>query len=222
MSEHQTPLTYEGILEMFRESREQFRESREQFRETDLKFQETDRMVKETTQQMKETDRKFNQMVEETKARMKKTDKQIAALGSKIGRIVESMVRGHIVEKFQAFGYEITQYAREVHFGNKKLGIRGEIDLFLDNGDVAILIEVKTTLETADVRKHIERLMKYRRCADAKEGGDKKRFIGAVAGGVVMGEAENFALENGLYVIVQSGKAVEIITPPEGFVAKEW
>jgi hypothetical protein len=35
-------------------------------------------------------------------------------------------------------------------------------------------------------------------------------------------ELKDLAHVNGMYVIVQSGKAVEIITPPEGFVAKEW
>ena len=83
------------------------------------------------------------------------------------------------------------------------------------------MIEVKTTLETADVRRHIERLEKYRRYANASSG-DKRRFIGAVAGAVVSDETAAFAQDNGLYVIVQSGKAVEIVTPPEGFRAKEW
>jgi len=117
--------------------------------------------------------------------------------------------------------YDVTECSRNKFFENKKLGIRGEIDLFLDDGDVAILIEVKTTLETADVRKHIERLEKYRRCVDAK-GDNKRRFIGAVAGAVVTDEAADFAQENGLYVIVQSGKAFKIVTPPEEFTAKEW
>jgi len=35
-------------------------------------------------------------------------------------------------------------------------------------------------------------------------------------------ETAEFAQENGMYVIVQSGEAVEIITPPDGFAAKEW
>jgi hypothetical protein len=35
-------------------------------------------------------------------------------------------------------------------------------------------------------------------------------------------ETTGFAQENGLYVIVQSGKAVEIIKSPDGFLAKEW
>jgi hypothetical protein len=109
-----------------------------------------------------------------------------------------------------------------VKYGSRRLGTNGQIDLLLENGDVAILIEVKTTLETADVRKHIERLEKYRRWVDSKGKGDNMRFIGAVAGAVIEGEADKFAMENGMYVIVQSGEAVEIVTPPEGFKAKEW
>jgi len=34
--------------------------------------------------------------------------------------------------------------------------------------------------------------------------------------------AGKLAYENGFYVIVQSGKAVEILPTPEGFVAREW
>ena len=188
MSE-QSALTYEGILEMFRE--------------TDRKMEETRQMIKETSQQMKET------------------DKKISALGSRIGEIIESMVKGNIVAKFQELGYEVTECSRNKSFAYKKLGISGEIDLFLDDGEIAILIEVKTSLETSDVRSHIERIEKYRRCTDAK-GANKRRFIGAVAGAIASDEVVKFAQESGLYVIVQSGKAVEIVAPPDGFQAKEW
>ncbi|MCL2117145.1 MAG: hypothetical protein FWH27_01835, partial [Planctomycetaceae bacterium] len=125
-----------------------------------------------------------------------------------------------IVDKFQAFGYEILQCGRNIKYEYKKIGIRGEIDLFLENGDIAILVEVKTSLETADVHRHMERLEEYRRCADAR--GDKRRFIGAVAGAVVQDDAMKFAHANGMYVIVQSGEAVEIVPVPQGFQAKEW
>ena len=197
MPEQQVPLTYEGVLEMFRK--------------TDLKFQDTDRKFQETDLKMQETDRKI-----------KETGRQIAALGSRIGEIVENMVKGNIIEKFQVLGYDVTGCSPNKSFKNKALGISGEIDLLLDDGDVAVLIEVKTTLETADVRSHIERLAKYRRYADARGFGDQQRFIGAVAGTVVKDEAAEFAQNNGMYVIVQSGEAVKIITPPVGFQAKEW
>ena len=158
---------------------------------------------------------------EETAVQMKATDRKISALGSRIGEIVEAMVEGHIVEKFQAFGYDVEECFPRLPFKNKKLGLEGDIDLFLEDGDTAILIEVKTTLETADVRRHLERMEEYRLYADAK-GIGKRRYIGAVAGAVVKGEAAKFAQKNGLYVIVQSGYAVEIIPPPKGFKAKEW
>jgi len=217
MSVQQVPLTHESILEMFREIGEQMKE-------TDRKFQETDRKIQETSAQMKETDRKIQETSAQQKVTdriVKRTSKEIGALGSRIGKIIENMVKGDIVAKFRAFDYEIDDYCEKKKFENKSLGVRGEIDLFLENGDIAILIEVKTTLETKDVRKHIDRLEKFRRYVDTK-GVDKRRFIGAVAGAVIEGDAEEFAHENGIYVIIQSGKAVDIITPPEGFVAKKW
>ena len=239
------PLTYEGILELFRKAdrrikktERQMKETSRQVKETGRQMKENDQWVKETRQtlaetarlQMKEHDqwvKEIRQTLAETAQLQKETEwwakeahRKVSALGSRIGEIVENMVAGNIVEKFQAFDYEIIQCAPRVKYEYKKLGMRGEIDLFLEDGDVAILVEVKTTLETTDVRKHIKQLEEYRRCADAR--GDKRRFVGAVAGAVVEGEAMEFAHENGMYVIVQSGEAVEIVQTPEGFKAREW
>jgi len=193
MSTQQVSITFEGVFEMFRES--------ERLRQ--------------------ESDREIKRMFQETDRQMKATNKRISKLGSRIGEIVENMVKGRIVEKFRALDYDINECSRNRSFKYKHFGISGEIDLILHDGEVEILIEVKTTLETKDVQNHIERLENYRRCVDAK-GGAKRRFIGAVAGAVVVDDAEKVAHENGMYVIVQSGKAVEIVEPPEGFKAKEW
>jgi len=211
MSQQSNQLTYEGILELFRQTSEQMKES-------DRKFQET---VAEMREMSRETDQQMKEMSQETSRKMKETDRKISALGSRIGEIVENMVKGKIVQKFQTFGYVVTKYSRNTFFEYKKLGIRGKVELFFENGDVAILIGVKTTVETADVRNHLERMEKYRRFANASSS-DKRRFIGAVAGAVVTNEVAEFAHQNGLYVIVQSGHAFEIIMPPDGFTAKEW
>ena len=193
MSEQIMPLTYEGILEMFREA--------------NLRM---DRMSQEAERRS-----------QEVWAQIERTNKDVGGLTSSVGALVSSMVSGNIIEKFEALGYDdLDRCSEKQKFKNKKLGIKGEIDLFLENGDIAILIEVKTTLDTKDVRDHIERLEKFRRYSDVR--GDTRRFIGAVAGASIDGDAMQFAHENGLYVIVQSGDAVEIVTPPEGFVAKKW
>jgi len=120
------------------------------------------------------------------------------------------------------FGYNVTAHSRDKVFRDEQTGESGEIDVLLENGEVAILIEVKTKLKTDDVRDHIEQLEKYRRYADEEGRRDKRRFIGAVAGAVAADHVIKYAQKKGLYVIVQSGDAVEIVTPPKGFKAKEW
>ena len=209
MSEQQVPLTYEGVLEMFRL--------------TDLKFQETAAQMKENERKFvlmsHETDRKF----QETKLMMQETDRKISSLGSRVGEIVEHMIGGDIVSQFRALGYGITRYGRNFVFGQQGTAESGEIDLYLEDGDVAILIEAKANLKTDGVREHINRLKKYRRCVEANKSDHRRyRFIGAVAGAVVEDNVAAFAQKNGLYVIVQSGRAVEIIPSPEGFVPKKW
>ena len=203
---HEKPLTYESVLELIRENSREFIRS---LKEQNVAFR----------QLMQERDAEYARLAKKTDKRL---DKKIGHLTGSIGRVIEHMVAGdNIVKKFQALDYAISDYSRNKKFGRDlSKDMRGEIDLFLENGDIAILIEVKTTLETKDVRKHIHTLEKYRRVSDIK--GDKRRFIGAVAGAVVQGDAEEIAHENGMYVIVQSGEAVEILPVPEGFKAKEW
>jgi transcriptional regulator of NAD metabolism len=193
----QSTLTYEGVLELFRE--------------TDRKFQETAAQIEKTAAQFQKTDQQ-----------LKALQKSVGNLRSNVSRVIEHMVRGRIEEKFQALGYhDIDKCYQNVEFAQGTPNA-GEIDLVLENGDITILIEVKTRLQVPRVLKQIERLGKYRRYLDSKGRGSNMRFIGAVAGAVVENDAKDLAHENGMYVIVQSSKAVEIVTPPEGFTAKEW
>ncbi|MDR0328708.1 MAG: DUF4175 domain-containing protein, partial [Planctomycetaceae bacterium] len=105
MSEQQNTLTYEGILELFRESREQFREMREQMNESDRKYQEQkEEMDRQIREQREITDQKFRESAEQ----LKQTQREVGKLGSKIGDIIENMVRGKILKKFQALGYDVT------------------------------------------------------------------------------------------------------------------
>jgi hypothetical protein len=214
-------LTYESVLELIRESsREGSREIQEMRRlmkerdaEFDRRIQEADLRTAEIREQMQETD-----------LRIKRTNEEVGNITGSMGRVIEHMVAGdNIIGKFKNLGYNIGDYSRNKKFGRdlpEELGAKGEIDLFLENGDIAILIEVKTTLQTKDVHKLMRTLERFRRCADYK--GDKRRFVGAIAGAVVEEGAMELAHENGLYTIVQSGEAVEIVPVPEGFKAREW
>ena len=160
------------------------------------------------------------EQMQETREQMKKTDKKIAALGNRLGELIEAMVEGGIVRKFRDLNYSFTQCARHVEFENRHIGVSGEIDLFLENGDCVLAVEVKTNLTIDDIRDHIERLGKYRRYLDNK--GDKRKIIAAAGGGVVLKNVKEFAWKQGMYVVVLSGEAIEIVTPPKGFRVKNW
>ena len=152
----------------------------------------------------------------------RETREQIASLGSRVGEIVEHMIGGEkVIKQFQALGYDVNDHSRNIVFGVRDTADSGQIDLLLDDGDVAILVEVKTNLKNDDVLDHIERLEKYRRWKNSK-GQSEKRYIGALAGAVVANNVIKFAQKKGMYVIVQMGNNVEIVPPPEGFKAKEW
>ena len=189
-------LTYKGVLKMFRKM-----------------SQETDRKIREVAEQQAKT----AEQQAKTDLQIERTNKKIESLGSRVGEIVENMVGGDIVGQFQALNIAIHAHSRDKTFGIKGTDESGQIDVFLENGDVVILIEVKTKLTDEDVRIHIERLEKYRLF-----GRDKRRILGAVAGAVAPADVIKFAHRKGLYVIVQSGVAVEIVPTSENFQAKEW
>ena len=69
-----------------------------------------------------------------------------------------------------------------------------------------------------NVQEHIERLEKMRRYADLH--GDKRTFLGAVAGVVMTDNVKDYVLKQGFFVIEPSGETFNII-PPNG-QPKEW
>ena len=81
----------------------------------------------------------------------------------------------------------------------------------LENGDKAMLVEVKTKVTKERIRSHIERLEKMRKYADIH--GDQRIFLGAVAGFTVTDEVKKFVLNEGFYFIEPNGESFNIIPP---------
>jgi len=224
MSEQQqTPLTFERILELIRQSALEADRRKQEF------DQRMDRMAQEAELRKQEADRewrlrsqKIDRQIEETNKQIKRTSQEVSSLGSRVGEIVENMIGGDIDEQFRELGYAVNRLSRNVEFGIKGTSASGEIDLLLENGDVAILIEAKTRPKGDDVLGHIERLEKFRNLVNRDGNVDKRQFIGAIAGASVDLEVIKFAHRNGLYVIVQTGRIVEIVPTPEGFQARKW
>jgi hypothetical protein len=169
-------------------------------------LQETRQLINELREGQKETDRI-----------VKETSRQMGMLNNRFGEIVEYMVAPNLREKFWEMGLKFNIANANTVFSEEKK-VLFEVDVFLQNGDKAMLVEVKTTLTTEDVKEHIVRLEKMRIYADLH--GDKRVFLGAVAGVVMTSNVKEYALGQGFYVIEPSGETFNII-PPSG-KPKEW
>ena len=157
---------------------------------------------------------------EETARQMKETDRKIGRLGNRFGELAEHLVTPGIVEKFNDLGYEFTRHSRDTEFKDPKTGRNvAEVDIFLENGDIVIAVEVKTNLRTEDVNNHISRMEVLRRLADARS--DSRTYRGAVAGAILTNQTRAYAHDAGLYVIEQSGDTMKLDIP-EGFVPRDW
>ena len=176
---------------------------------------ETDRMMKEYREDLKETER----ILKEDSKRLKdELNTQMGSLTNLFGDVTEAMVAPKICEKFEEFGLIFPQANPNARFNDRINKISFEVDIMLENGDKAMLIEAKTKLTDERVDKHILRLEKMRKYADLHD--DKRIFLGAVAGIVLIDEVKDYALSKGLYFIEYEGDNF-FITPPSG-KPKEW
>jgi hypothetical protein len=175
-----------------------------------LTFEKVWAAIQETDRQIKETSR-------ELEKRAKRLDKQIGDLGNKFGAVVEHMMIPNIKEKFNALGYEFGKVSSNILIETKEDGTIAEVDIFLENGDCTLAVEVKSQPNAYDIDAHCERMEKLRIYSDKHN--DKRKLYGALAGAIISDSARNYALKKGLYVIEQSGDTVTIIEPSG---AKAW
>jgi len=193
-----------------------------------VQLKEIDRIIKETTESQKETAKRqeeTDRQMKDTDRHMKETDRQIKDFNkrfgdftNRFGEVVEYMLAPNLHEKFKEIGLNFPQYSRHTDLRDYENDIFLEIDISLHNGEKAMLVEVKTKLTTEDVKEHEKRLEKMRTYADLH--GDKRAFLGAVAGVVMTPQAKKYVLEQGFYLIEPSGETISN-TAPQG-KPKEW
>ena len=240
----QSKETDRKIAELTEQSKEQRKEldkifaetaeqSKEQRKELDKIFAETAEQKKkfdqEYAERQKELDKKFAKLAEqaqETDKEFKKAWKSIKELSKNIGGISntlgkwsEEMVAARLCEKVNVFGYEFTRCGRNIEYRENGERI-AEIDCFLENGTVLMLVEVKTDLTKNEVDEYIEKVKMIRYLQDKRN--DKRTIVAAMAGAIVSESVCKYAQKQGLYVLMQSGENIAIANPPAGFRPRKW
>ncbi|MDR2210787.1 MAG: hypothetical protein LBO65_04875 [Spirochaetaceae bacterium] len=213
--EPRTALSFDDVWAALMELRDFQKESQENF---DRRMEESnrfflhsqeklDQLMEETGLKMQETDRRM----QETDRRMKETDRKISRLGSRIGDLIEHLTAANILEQFKEQGYEFTRISRNNKLKGPQNQTVAEIDILLENGGFAMVVEVKSLLTLADVKDHIKRMETIRQYADSHRDG--RKYVSSVSGALIEDEARSFALNRGIYVIEHTGDTVHIIAP---------
>ena len=174
-------------------------------------LQELAASQKETDRQMKENERIMKENKEDFYRRL-------GSLTNLFGDFTLGMVAPKLRDKFMEFGFDFPRANLNVIVEDKKNDTSFEIDIMLENGEKAMLVEVKTKLTQERIISHVKRLEKMRKHADLH--GDKRSFLGAVAGFAITEELRKIALDEGLYLIEPNGENFNITSPNDKL--KEW
>jgi hypothetical protein len=198
------PPTFESVWALIQENAKEMKEFRESQKETDRQLKETERLMKEADERQKKKNDEFYE--------------KLGHLTNLFGDVTEAMIAPKICEKFEEFGLYFPKANPNSRINDRVNKISFEVDIMLENGEKAMLIEVKTKLTIDRINYHLTRLEKMRNYANLH--GDKRTFLGAVAGIVVTDEVREYALNQGVYFIEYAGENF-YITAPNG-KPKEW
>ena len=167
-----------------------------------------------------ENEKNWKRFTEENDKGWQRLREDFGRLGISYGEQVESMFV-NLWSKFVLLGYHFEKDGNNAKFiDSKNKKILAEVDRLLENGDVVMPVEIKAKLKKDDVDCHINRLKiisKY-----MSERNDSRVVHGAVAGGTVPDNVLAYALNKGLYVLIQNGNSISLAALPENFEPRVW
>jgi hypothetical protein len=207
------PITLDDIFALFRESEQQRKEYQQAFEERQRASQQTFEQYRQTAEQEMA---KLRETVEQTNKQVAQTNKQVGGLTSRWGEFVENLIKPAAARLFQEKGIEVHLTALRVTGQDKQGSI--EIDILVENTTEVVAIEVKSHLEVRDVKRFIQTLERFKKVFP-KHKNDK--LYGAVAGIKIDERVNEYAIQEGLFLIQPTGDSVAIANSHD-FQPRTW
>ena len=217
-------LTYEKIMAMIHESRRESSEKheqemerlRKQSEERERQREENDLRIKNENELRKN---EFDRLQKEADRRLKRTERLIGDLGNRFGEMDEHLVAPGIEKRFNELGFKFKRIIPEgMVLRDSENKLKTEVDIYLENHEYIIAVEVKAKPKEQDIEHHKRRLQIIR---EDREPGDQKKILGAIAGAVFPEDVKAAVLEAGMYVLEQSGDTMKIQAPNKSNIM-EW
>ena len=213
-------VTLDDIFALFRESEQQRKEYQQAFEERQRAY-ELER--KQEQEAFEERQRIAAQEMAELRASLAKTEKlveqtnkQVGGLTSRWAEFVENMIKPAAARIFKEQGIDVHHTALRVDAQDEKGSI--EIDILVENTNEVVAIEVKSHLEVRDVKRFLKVLGRFK---EAFPRYQDYKLYGAVAGIKIDEKANEYATQEGLYLIQPAGDSV-IIANSENLKRRVW
>jgi hypothetical protein len=168
---------------------------------------------KETDAKFKETDARLDARFKETEVQLAKTIKKIDAiavqmgdLGHSNGEYAESFFYDTLADKKTLGGIKYDVISK--NYKRRRNRTEDEYDIFLENGSVIGIIEVKYKVQEAHIEKLISKKKENFRIL-FPEYQDYKLYMG-IAGLSFEPNTEKLAIDNGLLVLKQKGDVLQV------------
>jgi len=195
-------------------------ETFEQFMASLKEIRVLHREIAERNKENAERNKEIIELQKETRKQIEENSRLVGRLSNSFGEMAEHLVAPNIVKKFNALGFKVEKASNNIEIWKSDMSrILTEIDILLENGEVAIVVEVKSKLRENHLEEFKNKMEKIREYADRKQ--DKRIFLGAIAAAILNDTQKERLLNEGIYVIEQTGDTMKICVP-QGFKPREW
>ena len=220
-------ITLDDIFALFREGEQQRKEYQQAFEERQRiyelerkqehqAFEERQRAYEEHRLVAEQEMSALRASIAKTEKLVEQTNKQVGGLTSRWGEFVENLIKPAAARIFREQGIDVHYTAMRVR-GDDDRGSM-EIDILVENANEIVAIEVKSHLEIRNVKRFLEVLGRFK---EAFPKYQNHKLYGAVAGIKIDEQADEYATQEGLYLIEPAGDSV-IIANSQNLKRRVW
>ena len=190
-----TALSYEQIMALFKEIAEEQKREAEERKKTELFINKVSRDID-------------------------KLSKNVGGLNRSMGELIETLIASRLWEKFADYPYNLKRAYQRVPIFNEESRSITDIDILLADSEWVMAVEVKRKPDKEDIDHHIKRMDLIRKYPPAETVG--KKLLGAIAGGAVDPDIQNYAHQAGFFILELRGEAVALVKPHGEYSPRIW
>ncbi|GHU32779.1 hypothetical protein FACS1894172_10050 [Spirochaetia bacterium] len=210
----QMGLTFEdvwaAIMKMQVESEKRQAESEKRSKALDAVFEKTQAQIDKTSAEVERMSKKVDRVCD-----------NVGGLNRSMGELIETLIAARLWEKFDAYDYNLKRAYQRVPLFDENNAKLTDIDILLSNGEYVMAVEVKRELDKKDdVDHHLKRMELIKKYPPAECKG--KKLLGAMAGGVVDTDIQNYAHSVGFFILELTGESVRLVERPKEFIPRQW